>query len=93
MIEERRKRIDEIDEQLLKLLNERAECALAIGREKARQGLPIHSPEREEEVLARLEAQNRGPLSQAAVQRIFKAIFLESRRLEEQITVPERKKR
>ena len=42
-----RKRIDEIDQQLVKLLNERAHCAVEIGHLKSRQSLPAWQPQRE----------------------------------------------
>lgn len=82
MIEDWRKRIDQIDSQILKLLNQRADYAVKLGKEKIDRGLRIRVPKREREVLKCLEAQNPGPLSRAAVRRIFKAIIAESRRLE-----------
>jgi chorismate mutase len=77
-----RARIDELDEALVRLLNERAACALAIGREKERLGLPVYQPAREAEVLAHVEAASGGPLDAAAVRRLFERIIDEARRLE-----------
>jgi chorismate mutase-like protein len=77
-----RKRIDEIDTQLLELLNERAGCAMAIGKIKIARGLKIHSPEREKAVLERIKERNKGPLENSAVERIFEHIIEESRRIE-----------
>jgi len=82
VIEGWRKKIEKIDSQILKLLNRRADCAIKLGQEKTRLGLPIRAPKRERELLKRLEAQNPGPLDHTAVRRIFKAIIAESRRLE-----------
>jgi len=79
-----RGRIDAIDETLVALLNERAQCALAIGREKERLGLPVYQPAREAEVLERIQRANRGPLDDAAVRRLFERIIDEARRLERQ---------
>jgi chorismate mutase-like protein len=81
-IEGWRKRIDEIDTQLLELLNERAKCAVAIGKIKMARGLKIHSPEREKAVLARIKEKNKGPLENSAVERIFEHIIEENRRIE-----------
>jgi chorismate mutase-like protein len=77
-----RKRIDEIDTQLLELLNKRAECAMAIGKIKIARGLKIHSPEREKAVLDRMKERNKGPLENSAVERIFEHIIEENRRIE-----------
>ena len=46
-----RKRIDEIDQQLVKLLNERSQCALEIGHLKKGMDLPAWQPQREAEIL------------------------------------------
>ncbi len=53
-IKEIRKRIDQIDEEILKLLNERAELAKRIGETKKSLGLEIHVPEREREIINRI---------------------------------------
>lgn len=74
--------IDRLDQQILKLLCERSRLAIAIGRVKRRYGLPIHSPEREREVLSLAQEENPGPLDGPAVRRLFERIIDESRRLE-----------
>lgn len=81
-MERLRGRIDALDERIVALLNERAGCALAIGRIKERLGLPIYQPAREVEVLARVRAANGGPLDAGAVTRLFERIIDEGRRLE-----------
>ncbi|MFN4217980.1 MAG: chorismate mutase [Candidatus Bipolaricaulia bacterium] len=82
-LEQWRQQIDRIDERLVELLNERARLALQIGREKRARGLPIQNPEREAQILQRLCALNRGPLSEHAIRRVFAQILEESRRLQE----------
>ena len=77
-----RKRIDEIDEQLLKLLNERARCAVEIGHLKKKIRQPAFQPERELEILRHVESANRGPLGDAAIRRLFERIIDEARSLE-----------
>jgi chorismate mutase len=74
--------IDELDRVLVKLLNQRAKYALEIGRAKSAAGVPVHSPERERQVLAQVEGQNRGPLSAEGLRRLYERIIDESRRLE-----------
>jgi chorismate mutase len=77
-----RDNIDQVDSVLVKLLNQRAQWALEIGEVKKEADLPIYQPDREKEVLARVQEQNRGPLGHAALQRLFERIIDESRRLE-----------
>ena len=62
-IDDWRRRIDEIDLELVTLLNERARCALEIGHEKHLKGLPVYQPERENEILCNVERANPGPLA------------------------------
>ena len=77
-----RKKIDDIDLQLVNLLNERTMCATEIGRIKIRLGLDAYSPEREVEVMKNVTACNKGPLSSPAVRRLFERIIDEARSVE-----------
>jgi chorismate mutase len=81
-LDELRRRIDAIDDQLVALLNARAECALAIGHEKKTAGMEVYQPGREAEVLQHVQRVNLGPLDNAAVKRLFERIIDEARRLE-----------
>jgi len=82
MIEELREEIDEIDEQILELLNRRAELAVSIGQVKTERSLPLVDEERERELLEELTGENPGPLPEEAVARIFKRIVEETREFE-----------
>ena len=77
-----RLKMDEIDKKLVELLNERSQCALEVGRLKQELGMPIYQPNRENEVLANAETNNRGPLSNAAIRRLFERIIDEARSAE-----------
>ena len=77
-----RKRIDEIDQQLVKLLNERAQCAVEIGHMKKTMDLPAWQPQREVEILRNVVKANGGPLDDAAIRRLFERIIDEARSLE-----------
>jgi chorismate mutase len=77
-----REAIDRVDEVLVKLLNQRAKYAVEIGEIKGVLALPIYAPEREKQVLLHAEAASQGPLSEAAVRRLFERIIDESRRVE-----------
>ena len=81
-IEDWRRRIDEIDLRLVELLNERSQCALEIGKLKRVDGQPVYQPERERKVLDAVENASRGPLSPAAVRRLFERILDEARSVE-----------
>ena len=50
-IDELRKEIDQINQQLLALIAERQEVSVAIGALKSSHGLPLYSEEREAELL------------------------------------------
>jgi chorismate mutase / prephenate dehydratase len=67
-----RSRINDIDNQILNLLNQRAEAALRIGDLKRRQEAPSYVPEREAELLTRLTAAARGPLPAEAVAAVWR---------------------
>jgi chorismate mutase len=77
-----RRRIDDIDRKLVQLLNERSHCALEIGKIKQEQKLPLYQPDREREVLENAERANPGPLSDAAIRRLFERIIDEARAAE-----------
>ena len=81
-IESLRDKIDELDRALTKLLNERAELAVRIGKVKKQLGLQVYSPEREEEIMRHVEEMNDGPLSTSAMKRLFERIIDESRSIE-----------
>lgn len=80
-----REKIDAIDDRLLKLVNERATLAHAIGNLK--NDGPIYRPEREAQILRRLLEQNAGPLSGEAVTSIFRTVMSNCRALEKELSV------
>jgi chorismate mutase len=81
-VDDLRRRIDQIDDQLMKLLNSRSACAVEIGRIKRQVGMPVYQPDREKWILDRAERNNPGPLDSGAVRRVFERVIDESRRLE-----------
>jgi chorismate mutase/prephenate dehydratase len=82
-----RSRINNLDEEILNLLNRRGQVALQIGELKRQQGLPYFVPEREAEILERLVAQNRGPLTADAVRAIWREVLSASLALEHPLAV------
>ncbi|NIJ53342.1 prephenate dehydratase [Dyadobacter arcticus] len=81
-----RDRIDTLDDQLLSILNERMELVKKVGELKRSSQSIIYRPEREKEILDRLEKRNTGLLTRQAIDAIFFEIFAVSRNLE----LPER---
>lgn len=71
-IEEHRKRIDEIDEKILRLLEERVAEAHMIGEEKRKAGKPISDPAREKEVLEKVTKSTK--LEKEFTKKLFKMI-------------------
>ena len=72
-----RNEIDSIDGQILDLLNMRARCAQKVGEIKARYGDEgfIYRPEREAQVLRRLQSLNPGPLGNETVTYFFREVM------------------
>ena len=81
-IEDCRGEIDKVDAEILRLLNLRAELAVRVGESKRLAGLSVCDRAREREVVERARRENRGPLDDAAVARLFRAVIRESRRLQ-----------
>ncbi len=90
-LEEWRSKIDDIDRRLVELLNERSQCVIEIGRLKKTDGTPLYQPQRECEVLEAVERANHGPLSEAAIRRLFERILDEARSVERTV-IGDRKK-
>ncbi len=79
-----RNQIDALDDQVLRLLNERARLAQAVGHLK--NGI-IYKPEREAQVVRRMQAANPGPLAPESVSAIYKEVMSACRALEQPLTV------
>jgi len=77
-----RQRIDAIDDQIVKLLNERALVVRDVGLIKKRQHAPAEAPERYEQVLRRIAGQARPPLAPDNLRRIYETIIAEMTAME-----------
>lgn len=77
-----RQGIDELDQKIVDILNERAKLANKIGDLKKVMKLPVFSPKREDDVMSNVMGHNKGPLPGNAIRRIFERIIDETRRLE-----------
>jgi chorismate mutase/prephenate dehydratase len=82
-----RKKIDQIDEKVVALLNDRASLAQKIGHSKSLSNQEVYVPNREKEVLHRVARINHGPLPEHALRAIFREVISASRSLEAPIKV------
>ncbi len=86
-IQELRKKIDDIDNRLVDLLNERARIVIEIGDIKKTRKLDFHSPSREREILERLAGRNTGPFPQDTLRAVYREILSSSLSLERPLKV------
>jgi chorismate mutase / prephenate dehydratase len=80
-----RERIDALDAQLIALLNQRAAVALEVGEVKKHFNAPVFRPEREMQVIQRLQDMSEGPLDNDHISAIWREIMAASRALEKTI--------
>jgi chorismate mutase len=80
-----RKKIDDIDRRLVRLLNERAECSLEIGKIKQQEGRAIQESSREDEILRHAVECSKGPMPADAIRRFFEVILWESRSVQQKL--------
>ncbi len=74
-IEDWRKKIDELDEQLVVLISERAKAAKAIGLAKKDKQFPVYEPKREQDVFSHVKAINPGPLDDAELLHVYERLM------------------
>ncbi|MBL1148590.1 MAG: prephenate dehydratase [Armatimonadetes bacterium] len=86
-ITEIRRLIDEVDEELLRILNRRAELAIRAGELKRRDDRPYYTPEREREVFDRLAKISGGPLQRRQIEAIFREVISVARSLEKTLEI------
>ena len=82
-----RAKIDRLDGEILRLLNERAECAVAIGKIKHAENGAYYVPEREKIIFDSLRGRNPGPLPNESVKAIYREIISAVRALERPVDV------
>jgi chorismate mutase-like protein len=70
-----RGKIDGLDEQIVKLLCERAAAAKAIGELKAKSGSNVYEPDREQNVLAHVKACSTGEMPEEQLVVIYERIM------------------
>ena len=86
-LESLRRRIDELDQQIVSLLNARARVVVDVGKAKQADGTPIYAPDREHAVLQRVAELNGGPLPPKTLQAIYRELMSGSFALEKPLRV------
>ena len=74
-LNELRKKIDGLDAEIVRLLNERINVVLHIGEEKKKAGAEIYVPAREREVFEKIKRLNKGPLPEESAHAIYREIM------------------
>jgi len=86
-LDELRKQIDEVDQELVALLNRRAEIVVEVGRLKNASGSPIYAADREKAVFERVCRANKGPLPNKALVAIYRELMSGSFALERPLRI------
>ena len=86
-LENSRKRIDEIDDDIINLLNERTKVVIEIGKKKEKTGDEVFAPARECAVYEKIDKVNKGPLPNDAVKIIYREIMSASISLEKDVKI------
>jgi chorismate mutase len=82
-----RKHLDEIDQQILALLNQRARIVAEVGKIKQEAHLPVPDPAREQEIMDHIvQLGGAGPLPPDRLRRIYQTVLQEMKTWEEQLT-------
>jgi len=84
-----RKKIDDLDQQLVELLSQRAQAAHEIGKLKKLAAMPIYEPDRERLVFDNVRKANRGPLPDQDLLRIYERILDIMRKIQREEIAPE----
>ncbi len=77
-----RKKIDDINLDILALMHKRVDAAKRIGEIKKSRGLAISDASREKAIIDHLVKQNKGPLDNKGLRSIFRTIIRETKRIE-----------
>ena len=86
-LNELRVKIDSLDEQIVKSLNDRAEVVVQVGALKNAQNTPVYAPDREHQILERIQQINPGPLPNRCLVAIYRELMSGSFTLERQLRV------
>jgi chorismate mutase/prephenate dehydratase len=86
-LNEYRKKIDELDEKIVKALNQRAKISQQIGQDKAKNKAGVYVSSREKEVLKRIKMLNKGPMTDEALEAVYREVMSASLSLEKSLQI------
>jgi chorismate mutase/prephenate dehydratase len=86
-LEELRRQIDALDEQLVRLLNERAQVVVQVGRYKQLNKVPIYAPDRERMIIEKVRKLNAGPLPDRCLEAVWRELMSGSFVLEKPLKI------
>src|SRR3954469_3203746 len=86
-LEKLRLRIDTLDEQIVNLLNQRAQVVVEVGKVKHQTNAPIYAPEREKVVLEKVRRLNKGPLPDRCLEAVYRELMSGSFALEKPLKI------
>lgn len=86
-LDDLRGKIDTLDSEIVRLLNERINVVLSIGEEKKKMGAEIYVPSREREVFEKIKRLNGGPLPEESAHAIYREIMSAALALETEMKI------
>ena len=86
-LDDLRKKVDELDEQIVRLISQRAEVVRRIGEVKTRSNHAIYAPAREDAVYRHVAEVNKGPLPDSVLRAVYREIISGCLALERPIRV------
>lgn len=84
---EYRKKIDALDQKIVKALNQRAKVSQQIGKHKAKNKVGVYVSSREREVFRRIKALNKGPMTDEALEAVYREVMSSSLSLEKTLQI------
>jgi chorismate mutase/prephenate dehydratase len=86
-LEEHRQRIDKLDQEIIRLINERTAIAVEIGKEKAASGKSVFDAKREAQIFAKVRSINKGPIGDDALRGIYREIISGNYALQQSVRI------
>ena len=86
-LEKHRKRIDKLDQEIIRLINERTAIAVSIGKEKAASGKSVFDAKREAQVFEKVTSINNGPIGNNALRGIYREIISGNYALQQSVRI------
>jgi chorismate mutase/prephenate dehydratase len=86
-LDELRKKVDELDAQIVRLINQRAKVALEIGKLKERDNAALYVPARQQAVHGNISSLNAGPLADECLRAVYREIMSGCLALEKPLNV------